>query len=197
LYDTVNRGTNSPSAWVYTNTVLGADVPPGITNVTLDLSAFPQTNWWYVFYATNAAGPAWGGAPILFKADTVGDGIPDWWRSRYFGAGATTNDASCATADPDKDGRDNLQEWISMTIPTNQASVLRFSGVLTPGPTIGLRFDSTTAREYSILGRTNLTWGSWFPVTNGVRGTDGLMTIELDVSSGTNSMFYRLDASIP
>ena len=38
----------------------------------------------------------------LATDDSVGDGIPDWWRERYFGGdGATTNGLSCATCDAD------------------------------------------------------------------------------------------------
>ena len=52
-------------------------------------------------YARNAA----LGIPNWTLGDTVGDGIPDWWRSQYFGgAGTTTNAASCASCDPDHDG---------------------------------------------------------------------------------------------
>ena len=33
--------------------------------------------------------------------DSVGDGIPDWWRAQYFGGnGTTTNALSCATCRP-------------------------------------------------------------------------------------------------
>ena len=32
----------------------------------------------------------------LYNADTIGDGIPNWWRLHYFGSGSTTNSDSCA-----------------------------------------------------------------------------------------------------
>ncbi len=53
------------------------------------------------------------------QTDTVGDGIPDWWRIKYFGgSGTTTNNLSCATCDPDGDGINNLQEYQYFTDPT-------------------------------------------------------------------------------
>jgi outer membrane lipoprotein-sorting protein len=54
------------------------------------------------------------------QLDTVGDGIPDWWRIKYFGGdGTTTNVQSRAWADPDGDGYDNWEEFTAVTGPTN------------------------------------------------------------------------------
>jgi PKD repeat protein len=59
------------------------------------------------------------------SVDTVGDGIPNWWRAHYFGGtGATTNTQSCAVCDPDGDGMSNWQEYLADTNPTNSASLL-------------------------------------------------------------------------
>jgi hypothetical protein len=56
--------------------------------------------------------------------DSVGDGIPDWWRALYFGgSGTTTNSLSCASCDPDGDAVSNLLEYLRGTDPTNSASV--------------------------------------------------------------------------
>ena len=62
---------------------------------------------------------------VATSVDTVGDGVPDWWRSQYFGGnGATTNADSSATADFDNDGLSNLAEYLADTNPTNAASRL-------------------------------------------------------------------------
>jgi hypothetical protein len=58
----------------------------------------------------------------LYNTDSVGDGIPDWWRLQYFGSGSTTNSSSCAACDPDGDGFSNLQEYNLGTDPTNSVS---------------------------------------------------------------------------
>lgn len=55
--------------------------------------------------------------------DSVGDGIPDWWRQWYFGSATTTNGFSCASCDRDGDGVSNLLEYQRGTDPTNSASV--------------------------------------------------------------------------
>jgi hypothetical protein len=52
-----------------------------------------------------------------------GDGIPDWWRSKYWGhPTAEAKDLSRATDDPDGDGLNNLQEYLNGTNPLNADS---------------------------------------------------------------------------
>jgi hypothetical protein len=66
--------------------------------------------------------------------DTVGDGIPDWWRQHYFGGdGSTTNSISCASCDANGDGLSNLTEFqqgtnpqtplFTVTYPTNGTTI--------------------------------------------------------------------------
>jgi hypothetical protein len=47
----------------------------------------------------------------LCQADTVGDGIDDWWRLEYFGTPTSTNSMSCASCDPEGDGFSNLEKF--------------------------------------------------------------------------------------
>jgi uncharacterized repeat protein (TIGR03803 family) len=53
----------------------------------------------------------------LCGADSVGDGIPDWWRLDYFGTPTTTNASSCASCDPAGDGFTNFQKYQSGISP--------------------------------------------------------------------------------
>ena len=49
---------------------------------------------------------------VRILLDSVGDGIADWWRAKYFGGdGSTTNSDSCATCDPNHTGYSNLQAY--------------------------------------------------------------------------------------
>ena len=72
-----------------------------------------------------------------YIVDSVGDGIPDWWRAQYFGGdGTTTNHLSCASCDPDGDGMPNLQEYLTGTNPTNSASAFRVVSIAQEGDDI-------------------------------------------------------------
>ncbi|HXI83194.1 MAG TPA: LamG-like jellyroll fold domain-containing protein [Verrucomicrobiae bacterium] len=58
----------------------------------------------------------------LYNADTVGDGIPNWWRQQYFGTGSTTGSTTCATCDFDGTGQNNLFKYTAGLDPTNPSS---------------------------------------------------------------------------
>ncbi len=51
-----------------------------------------------------------------FATDSDGDGIPDFWKERFFGD--IDNPDAAAGEDPDGDGADNLEEYLRGTDPT-------------------------------------------------------------------------------
>jgi PKD repeat protein len=80
----------------------------------------------------NFVRPVRGGTPSAL--DSVGDGIPDWWRRQWFGgAGTTTSAASCAAGDADDDGMVVREEYLADTDPTDPASRLAVTDVV-PAP---------------------------------------------------------------
>ncbi len=90
----------------YVRAYLPADEAPKHTNGMVDV----------VYYAA--------------ARDSVGDGIPDWWRAEHFGGnGNTTNEDSCATCDPDLDHFPNSSEQGAGTRPNDPDSVL---GIVEP-----------------------------------------------------------------
>ncbi len=110
-----------------------------------------------------------------YNADTIGDGIPDWWRLRYFGSGTTTDSVSCATCDPNGNGVNNQQEYNQGTNP------LLPSGLTMPTNLIAWwMFDEGTGAFVGdvsgnghcgvLLGNSPPTW------TNGV--TSGALTFD-------------------
>ena len=124
---------------------------------------FPGTNSVQLF-VSGPLGVGTNARPNLIvttSVDSVGDGIPNWWRSLYFGgSGTTTNAASCATADPDGDGSGNLQEYLAGTDPTNgtsRLSVVAISNAPPPEATnIVVRWLSASNRLYRLERSTNL-----------------------------------------
>jgi hypothetical protein len=127
-------------------------------------------------------------------ADSVGDGIPDWWRAQYYGGnGRGTNTASCATCDPDGDGVSNVLEYLADTNPTNAASYFAIEAV-TVNPGNSVLFQSSPNRKYTLQSTTNLNSGAWSDVSSqtAIRGTGGVVSLT-DSSPTTTQRFYRVE----
>ena len=132
------------------------------------------------------------------RTDTVGDGIPNWWRAQYFGSGTTTNSQSCAGCDPDGDGCNNLCEYLAGTNPTNSASAFRITAITREANNIRVMWMSGTGKTNALQRTAGGTSGSYstnnyaaiFTVTN----TVGTTTNYLDVGAATNmpARYYRV-----
>jgi hypothetical protein len=81
-------------------------------------------------------------------------GIPYEWMAVYFGSDVSKWPA--ATADSDGDGVNNLQEFLSGTIPTNSASVLQVQLVQT-GQGMFLNWPTLPGATYQVQVKTSLT----------------------------------------
>lgn len=82
----------------------------------------------YSVQVTNAHGTLTSPAVGLYE-DSLGAGLPNWWRQQYFGSLAAVN----PSADVDSDGVTNEQEYLDGTNPNNAAS--RYGRVVLSGPT--------------------------------------------------------------
>lgn len=60
------------------------------------------------------------GVPVCVGQSSIGDGIPDSWRTEHFGS--VNDPRAAAIADPDGDGANNYLEWLSGTDPLKLAS---------------------------------------------------------------------------
>ena len=130
--------------------------------------------------------------------DSVGDGIPDAWRKKYFGGtGITTNADSCASCDADGDGLNNTGEYIADTNPTNALSRFQVERV-TRTPDVNVTFSSSARRVYTLYYRTNLNTGGWvnLPSQTDAPGNGGTATLT-DPSSVSTQRFYRLSVRVP
>jgi hypothetical protein len=132
------------------------------------------------------------------NADSVGDGIPDWWRAQYFppGNGSTTNNpGSCAICDPDGDGLSNLQEFLTGTNPTNSASAFRIISVARTGSNIRVTWQCGASRTNIVQSTATLT-GSYTNLSSNivVTGSGDVVTNYLDVGVATNqpTRYYRV-----
>jgi hypothetical protein len=128
---TSNWGESSGAQSQFTVPLSGTGVSNGATNILIN--AVLNGEYQFTFNDVSLA------YSVQFTGDSVNDGIPDWWRAQYFSGGTsnyfgnTTNSQSCATCDPDGDGMNNLQEYLSGTVPTNGASFLHITSVAPQG----------------------------------------------------------------
>lgn len=115
---------------------LKSGVPiPDATSDTLVLTGltsgdFTPSPWFppsYSVQVTNAQGSVTSGSVDLYQ-DSLGAGLPDWWRTYYFGSPAAVS----PYADADGDGVTNLQEYEDGTRPDTAAS--RRARVMLVGP---------------------------------------------------------------
>lgn len=97
----------------------------GLTATAFSASAISPPN--YYVRVSNAHGSDISSAVHLYQ-DSIGAGLPDWWRQQYFGSTGPVN----PYADADGDGVTNGQEYEDGTRPDNAAS--RRARVMLTGP---------------------------------------------------------------
>ena len=73
-----------------------------------------------------------------------GDGLPDWWKKRYF----TDNVSAFPSDDDDADGMSNESEFIDGTIPNNANSLLEILSIDVLNKRVKIRFSSVSCKTY-------------------------------------------------
>jgi hypothetical protein len=122
----------------------------------------------------------------MYNTDTVGDGIPNWWRQRYFGTGSFTNLSSCATCDFDGTGQNNLFKYIAGLDPTNPSSVFALNIVMV---TTASTVNSGLVAYYPFNGDANDASG------NGNNGTVVGATFQTNGPNGELALEFAGNAS--
>jgi hypothetical protein len=140
----------------------------------------------------------------VFAPDSIGDGIPDWWRQAYFGAATPTNSHDCATCDADGTGQNNFFKFVAGLNPTNPASVF----VVSIAPVAGQPTQETlmynpivvgSGQVYTVEFLTNLTGGATYTTltTTSALTTNGSQVSVTDLSATQTQKFYRVNISLP
>jgi hypothetical protein len=133
--------------------------------------------------------------------DSVGDGICDFWRAKYFGGpGTFTNSLSCASCDPDQDGLSNLEEYHIGSDPTDPTSPFRFLSIALSGDDVLVTWatagNHTNMLEVSLgaVGGTLDTNTFYVVATNSTSGTAIFTNSYLDSGAATNTPihYYRV-----
>ncbi|MEJ5239433.1 MAG: hypothetical protein WHT82_13820, partial [Limisphaera sp.] len=122
------------------------------------------------------------------SASSWGDGIPDWWRLRYFGT--VTGVLGAADADADGDGVPNRLEYETGTDPSDSRSHARVeAGRPGSAGSLVLQWPSVPGYEYVLEWAPDLG-GPWFPVFT-QRATGWQMSYRQSVNEGPRR-FYRV-----
>ena len=102
-------------------------------------------------------------------------------------------DGSADFTDPDGDGLNNWQEWLSGTDPTNGLSVLRLLPATDDGSGVNVTWRSITNRSYFLERSTNLGVHPAFqPLASGIVGQAGTTTFTDTNAPGSAPIFYRV-----
>jgi dextranase len=137
----------------------------------------------------------------LYNTDTVGDGIPNWWRQQYFGTSSSTDATSCARCDGDGTGQHNLFKYVAGLNPTDPTAVFLFWITRANGQSnqVNLIYNPVvTGRTYTVQSSTDLVSSVYQDLTS-ISGpsTNGNQATVTDLNAATPSKFYRLHISLP
>jgi hypothetical protein len=122
--------------------------------------------------------------------DADGDGMPDQWEIDYFSGTDVPNGGPAE--DWDGDGSSNLDEYLAGTDPTDAASVLAISSILTSSDsTFTIRWRSVGGKYYSILKTTDLAAGFDQIESTNIPATPPENFCNID-GSQTDRAFYKV-----
>jgi hypothetical protein len=144
----------------------------------------------------NALAPYLTNTDYLFSyRDSVGDGIPDWWRAQYFGgSGATTNGSSCATCDFDGDSLTTFREYIADTDPTNSASRFQITHIRMTGNGVQLTWIGGSNVWQYLEWAPSLTTNQWNTIFTNSPPTAITNSATHTGATAAEQLFYRVRA---
>ncbi|MHB8521737.1 MAG: chitobiase/beta-hexosaminidase C-terminal domain-containing protein [Limisphaerales bacterium] len=123
-------------------------------------------------------------------ASSLGDGISDAWRLRYFAS--VSNPAAQANVDADGDGMSNAAEFLAGTDPTDRGSSLKFASVeKSPAQGVTVYWPSVTGKQYIVESSTSAGGGGWTAVSGNLSGSGQILSFT-DNAQGSGGRFYRV-----
>lgn len=113
-----------------------------------------------VLVMTNACGRiVWNGGSLTAgtleldpNLSATGDGLPNGWKQAYGLDPLSSFGDNGPNGDPDHDGKNNLQEYLSGTDPTKSSSALRVTGIVREGNDIRVTWTCVGGHSYVLQG---------------------------------------------
>jgi hypothetical protein len=150
-----------------------------------------SANWGWISLSNSFARVQ---ADTIQKGALAPNGIPIAWLLNNFG---TTN--VLATADPDHDGMNILQEYLAGTDPNDANSKLQITAQsFDPGGLNGsLTWNSVASRSYYVQKTLDLTSGVWLDSGLGLIPPTGISTTRSFTDTNAPVRFFRVQAVQP
>jgi hypothetical protein len=144
--------------------------------------------YWDLIYARYADGvnasPYVSIMVLSYNADSYSEGIPDSWRSYYFGnPDPSVGSNHHAADDADGDGFSNLQEYLLGSDPTNSTSNLR----ITSFGTTNIQWQAKGYEVYELYCSTNLA--AWTRAINPIVPTNSVGAATGFTNGGPKQLF--------
>lgn len=147
----------------------------------------------YVSVAADLTGsPRTAGGTVdigAYECQSPASTISHAWLLHY----GLSPDGLADTADPDRDGMNNWQEWRADTVPTNTASALRLCSPSVVPSGVSLVWESVNTRRYWIERATNLGPQAFIELcASNISGEEDTTTLTLTNATWPTPSFYRV-----
>ncbi|HBA84708.1 MAG TPA: hypothetical protein DCZ95_11495 [Verrucomicrobia bacterium] len=126
-----------------------------------------------------------------FAANTVTNGVPQWWLADY---GLTNDFENDALADQDGDGLLTWAEYIAGSNPTNASSYPKIGRIMMSPAGAGIEISSVIGRLYGVDGALGPE-AAWASLTNDMPGTGGPLLVP-DATPDAQRI-YRMRIRLP
>ena len=136
----------------------------------------------------------------LYNIDSVGDGIPDWWRMQWFGSSSSTNaavcTACCASCDADGTGQNNFFKYVAGLNPTDPTQVFTVQ-IAASNQVVNLTYGPVNSTDiYTVQSSPDLNPLNFSNLTNYNFAANGNQQTVTDLPPWPSNEFYHVQISV-
>jgi 1,4-alpha-glucan branching enzyme len=136
----------------------------------------------------------------LYNFDSVGDGIPNWWRLLWFGSSSSTNTsactACCAACDADGTGQNNFFKYVAGLNPTDPTQIFVLQ-IVPSNQVMNLTFGPiNSTNSYIVQSSPDLVNYSGLACSSAQSVGSSQITVT-DCAPWPSNEFYRVHISLP